>query len=235
MNNLFEELFKKAKNISLSQDEKLRAQKYIMDFIEMHPVRNADPIRQRIQSPLSAFILQLRMIAVGLIVALFVGGGVSFAAEGALPGDALYPVKVNVNENVRGMISRSEESKAEWEGRRAERRLEEAAELAAENRLDTEVRVTIEEQFNAHAERAQRRIEAIETSGDASAAARISTDLEASLRAQDRILAELGESKAEVKNEVTEVQGDIRARLEAVTNLRIKAEDKNGLHIDIGL
>ena len=61
-----------------------------------------------------------------LILALmFGGGGISYAAEGAVPGDALYPIKVSVNEEVRDLVAFSPEAKADWETRRLERRLAE--------------------------------------------------------------------------------------------------------------
>lgn len=39
-------------------------------------------------------------IAIALVAALALGGGLSVAAQGAQPGDALYPYKTTVNDNV---------------------------------------------------------------------------------------------------------------------------------------
>ena len=35
-----------------------------------------------------------------LIIILIIGGGASFAAEQAVPGNLLYPVKISINEKV---------------------------------------------------------------------------------------------------------------------------------------
>jgi hypothetical protein len=40
-------------------------------------------------------------IAIAFVIALALGGGVTVAADGAKPGDALYSYKVNVNDSVR--------------------------------------------------------------------------------------------------------------------------------------
>src|SRR5262245_19259786 len=45
------------------------------------------------------FYTPMPVFAVIAIIALL-GGGTSFAAQGALPGDTLYPIKVNVNEKI---------------------------------------------------------------------------------------------------------------------------------------
>jgi hypothetical protein len=124
-------------------------------------------------------------IALAVILA---GGGTAFAAEGTLPGDALYPVKVGVNERVAAAFNVSAESQARFNARMAERRLEETARLAAEGRLNAEAEVELEASFKSAADRAEARIEALRASGKASAAAEISSAFEAALAAHARAL-----------------------------------------------
>ena len=109
--------------------------------LELHPI---------------AKVLQLNVFMISLVIALMIalGGGVSIAAEGSVPGDTLYTVKTQVNEQVRGMIATSAEAKAEWEAKLAERRLEEAAELEAEGKLDADVEQELSAAFTKHAEAA---------------------------------------------------------------------------------
>ncbi len=57
------------------------------------------------------------------------GGVLTYAAEGALPGDVLYPVKLSVNESVIELLQRTPQKKAQWAARRQERRLTEARRL----------------------------------------------------------------------------------------------------------
>lgn len=76
----------------------------------------------------------MQSLIIGLILALT--GGVFAFAENSAPGDALYKVKVSVNEPVAGVFAVSTEAKAEWHERLIERRLGEAVDLAAKNSLD---------------------------------------------------------------------------------------------------
>jgi hypothetical protein len=72
---------------------------------------------------------------VAALILMLAGGGVAFAAEVTLPGDRLYPVKVEVTEPLRDSLAFSVSAKAYLEELKIERRLTEAAKLAAEGRL----------------------------------------------------------------------------------------------------
>lgn len=65
-------------------------------------------------------------------------GGVSYAAESAVPGDLLYPVKTQLNEPVQGFFHFSPEAKMEWEMEQMERRLEEAQILTSQGQIQGE-------------------------------------------------------------------------------------------------
>src|ERR1700741_4911337 len=116
MKNLEEQL-NKLKKISLSHDEREALRGRITEFIQFKPVRNSRDSRliitggERKDFWLKDLIFRNRMasILVALCVALPVGGGASYAAEGTVPGDALYPVKVHVNEKVKSFIAVSDE------------------------------------------------------------------------------------------------------------------------------
>ncbi|HEY4493373.1 MAG TPA: DUF5667 domain-containing protein [Candidatus Paceibacterota bacterium] len=90
-----------------------------------------------------------------LALVLLLGTGVSFAAEGALPGDALYAVKTSFNENLRGSLTFSREARANWQARIVERRLEEAAELALAGKLDADTEARLASELEEHAREAR--------------------------------------------------------------------------------
>src|SRR3989344_2570438 len=94
------------------------------------------------------------MVALALLLVLCVGGGVSFAAENTVPGDALYSVKTSVNENVRAAIAVSTEAEARWQAQAAQRRLAEAKELSARGELSADVEAELGAAFSEHAEAA---------------------------------------------------------------------------------
>lgn len=113
---------------------------------------------------------------IALLIALLLVGGVGVAAGQSEPTDALYPVKVNVNERLGTAFSFGAEARAERELTLADRRLFEAETLAASGTLDAEARTRIEENFRLHAERTQEIIRELEAKGETEAAATVSAD-----------------------------------------------------------
>ncbi|MDP3962935.1 MAG: hypothetical protein Q8Q39_00350 [bacterium] len=161
-----------------------------------------------------------------IILALLISGSTSFAAEGSLPGDALYPVKIHVNEEVRGWLAASAEAQSQWESRRVERRLQEAEQLAAKGRLSAETEVQVASNFDAHADRVQERIEKFETDEDFEATVDLSAKFETSLRAHEKILERLAERQDEEESGIDAFRHNVRTKADAAANVRIKAEKK---------
>lgn len=123
-----------------------------------------------------------------IIIALLLGGGTSFAAENALPGDILYSVKVNINEKVQEMAAISAQSEAEVQANIATRRLSEMEKLASENRLSTSTAMELKAEFKDHSGKSKMKIEEIAKKDGEKEAAKISSDIEASLLAHKDIL-----------------------------------------------
>jgi hypothetical protein len=77
-----------------------------------------------------------KALVIVLIAALAGGGGLSAAASEALPGDILYPVKVNFNEKVRELAIRTPEARVAWKQEKIERRLDELNALMESGKLN---------------------------------------------------------------------------------------------------
>ena len=239
MDKDFQNIFNKAEQVKLSSIEKGEMRAGLELFTIKHPVRNADITRlllqERSKSYISAFteiltlkplISKLQPMTIVLIIALVLGGCTSFAAEGALPGDVLYPVKVSVNEEVRSFVAFSDEAQAQWDARRAERRLEEAEKLVAEGRLNAETCAQIESRFESHAEAFQERAEKVEAKQDTKGSFEMNSNFEASLSAHEQILAQIVAEKASVRGEVGSLLLEVRTRLNATAKARSNAEAK---------
>ncbi len=134
----------------------------------------------RIAVPLSAF----------LIVVL--GGGTAYAAQGALPGDALYPVKVGVTEKVAEALAVSNEAKIAFHAEVAQTRMEEAEELAAEGRLTAVASAQIEDSLDTHIAKVEELVVVIEEEAPEEAAD-VVAELDSVLYAHSSILATLGD------------------------------------------
>jgi hypothetical protein len=120
MDNLEKQL-KNLKHISLSREERARTRNMLSEYIKMRPVRSdaVTRLHEHGQSPMQLLgnlrnLLHKPMPAflVAAVIALTAGGSVSYAAEGAVPGDTLYPIKVGINEQVRSAVAVSNEAEA---------------------------------------------------------------------------------------------------------------------------
>ena len=104
-------------------------------------------------------------------------------AERAIPGDTLYAVKVQFNEELRGKLTFGGYQKIEWETERLNRRIAEARLLASEGRLTEDVGLRMAQAVKTHTENAKREIDALR-SEDADAAMIASITLDTTLEAQ---------------------------------------------------
>ncbi|MDO8601974.1 MAG: DUF5667 domain-containing protein [bacterium] len=188
------------------------------------------------RSPLQTLLIKPMPII--LAIALLFSGGVSAAAQNTQPGDLLYPVKVGVNEEVRAALSLSTKAKAKWEAHRAEERLEEAAELEAEGRMDAETRAELEERFDMHIQRLREFIDRLEAQGRIESAAEVTAEFEAMLEAA---LNADGDTDVDVEIEVedTAIRQRVNNTLQTISNLgnklelKIKIENENEAEAEV--
>lgn len=160
--------------------------------------------------PLFVRFLSLRSLAslsvIGVIVA---GSTVSYAAESALPGDFLYPIKVNITEPIRGSLTFSARSQADWHVTLAGRRLEEGERLIAAGQLSDATRGQITLRFEQHAKEVAAHVDRLLQEKRTDVAASVSADFEAALRAHAAMFARFERqphAPAAVRGLLTEVQ-----------------------------
>lgn len=238
MENFFGKLNTIKKRVYLNPDRKAELRGRLVQYINATAmVRERDVARHSMQR--SFFInpfhyIKTMPVAAMIAVLVLIGGGTSFAAEGALPGNILYPVKVHVNEEVRTALTLGAEAKADWASTRAERRLEEAAALAAEGKLNRETRTELENNFKVQAKTATAQISALQASGDVRGAANVASRFEGALHAQVQVLGILrGKQQAKDKdveplethantvlNSVVGVRTDLEGQIEATSTSR---------------
>ncbi len=138
-----------------------------------------------------AFVLMLAVV----------GGSTAYAAEGSVPGDALYAMKVNVNERVAVAFAASPQSRAAVHARLAERRMEEAQVLAVRGTLSTHAKEELEAHFEEHAKEVERIVSDVELE-DPVVAADIEGRFNSAVQAHSALITRLaaegeGESRRE--------------------------------------
>ena len=227
---IFEQSMRQARQERLTSDEKTAIRQSILNFISRNPIQSSQNRKPGIFLAKLSFSYGVVML---LAIVLTAGGGLGLAAEKSLPGDTLYPIKVGVNEEVRGWLMASEKDKTNWEIQRVEKRLAEAEELASDGSLDVEAREKIEANFEAHAERVNQRIEKFEDKEDFQTATDVSSKFETSLKAHQMILNRLTvDSNEEIKKEIQPIEARVKSRADNIGKTRKRIELKGSKNLD---
>lgn len=199
MENIIKQLKNGAKHTRLSVSEKAEMKSALLRHVEANPVRSELLLRHQFvkgdKSILSPFqinnLRNKKTMPLLVIMGLLMGGSASFAAENAVPGDVLFPVKVHVNEQVRGAVAVSPKAKAEWEVRLVERRLEEVEKLATTPSALPEAQQVAVQNLSDYTKHVEDRISKFEDDEDSEDALETALNLANVLGAHETILAGL--------------------------------------------
>ncbi len=140
-----EEIKKQIQNIKLTPEEK----REIFNRVVTVPIPSP---YTPVPSPWRLAHKPIMLAVLSLFVLLAGGSGMSYASLRSIPGDSLYSIKTKVAEPVVGALKFKATSRAEWEAKKAIRRLDEAEKLSVEGKLTVEKRTEIEKEFNKSVE-----------------------------------------------------------------------------------
>lgn len=223
--DLRELLQEAGQGVTLSTPERERLERVVMGYAEMKPIRA--PERSLFAWNRFGLMLgRVRLAGVYALLALvFLSGSVSYAAEGSLPGDTLYPVKVSINEELRTAFALTPFARATWTAARAERRLEEAVALARDGLLTPEMNAFIATIFAEQADEAAQSVNALEAE-DAPAAISLASRFETRVAAHDALLADLTTNVADEN-----LKKIIVEKTAQITALRTHAEEDASVRV----
>lgn len=125
---------------------------------------------------------------VAVMTVIFTGGGFAVVAEGALPGETLYSLKVNFNEEVRDIIALHPSQKAQWSAEKARRRLQEAETLSGQGRLSEHLEADLQNRFIEHAAEAREAMASLERQQDLVGLMEAASSLESVLSAHRSLI-----------------------------------------------
>lgn len=148
----FKEGIEGLKNIRMTDAEKTR----MLERVFSAPIKS--PYLKR--SPIFIFFSakNTRVVLTSCLVLVLSIGGTTYASGSALPGDLLYPIKINIIESVLDVINSAPERKMVWGEKKVIQRILEAETLAEKGELDDdkleELERTVEKSSRAFAEAA---------------------------------------------------------------------------------
>jgi hypothetical protein len=233
----FKNLIKEARKTILFKEEKEGINLNLVKFIKENPVVRNPILERPLYNPetkssfkiIMNYLFEKRMRAfafLAIAILLFGGAGISFAAQGSLPGDPLYPVKVGFNEKVLRMVLFSDEAKAKYDIQLVQLRLQEAEKVAVDKGLNSAKTAELKNLLDQHIADAKSHLGNIKNSNAADIIANIDSELESSLAAHSQILGKIadvqkGQDKtaAFVKNILSDVQEKTdKARIDIKNN-----------------
>lgn len=184
-----EKFFALARSVSMSEQERAEVQSVVRTYAAAHPVRAIKGFSWIFECIRHPFHWRTFPVTAFMVIFLVSSGGfAAYAAEDTLPGDFLYPVKVNVSEPLRGYMRFSPHERAKWNLVLMDRRLNEATALLASGKLDEKKRAKLSEKLNRHIAHMQSRIDRFTESQDDASAFDLIERMESALEAHEVVL-----------------------------------------------
>ena len=226
MNRFLKQLKSVSRSVRLEKEQKAVIRENLMAFMRTHEVVPDTSIRlvSAQYMFMRRYVWSAPVMAAILIIAL--GGlGMSAAAQSSVPGQLLYPVKIQVREKVETFLALSPKALAEVESEHAQERLQEATELAAAGHLKSDVAADLENRFEGHVRSVNAQLVQLEANGNTHAAEEVSSGLEASLRAHKDVFAKI-QSQSGFNVQVVPLQLQVLSALDDVNKVHKVLEIK---------
>ncbi len=160
-----------------------------------------------------------RIVFSSFMFLILIGGSVSAVANSSLPGDPLYAFKLNVNEEIKGLlVSDTSEEKVAWQQQRIENRFKEIRLLAETQTLTKEKQAVVQKALSNHATELATEISTLSVE-QPEAALKVTAKLEESLKAEKSALESVMSTEGTEENTLT-------AAVDAAIATVAKEEDK---------
>lgn len=194
------DIFKKINKERLTDTEKQFIFSKLEKFIENNPIKIPwyHKIENRIISPFNQNIfMHHKILSSAFVVILVIGatGGTSMIAESSIPGDTLYPIKINLNEKFQSFTATTLEEQALIEAGHIEERLSEAEKLSEQNKLDDTRKTQVENLFTQNLQNTINKLKTIDESGNPKNAKNIKIKIEDSLKKHKTVVDKILEDK----------------------------------------
>ncbi len=231
--DIFNEAIEGAKKVRLTENERAKLFSAVDTFIKKNPilVTSGETMPAKANSRANdlrwysyIFANGVRATSFVVIVLLILGGSTSVAAKGALPGDLLYPVKVNINEGIKAALSLGT-SRSSFEASRASLRLEEIEILASEGKLTAETKAQAELKFDDHIRQVERNIEQFKTKGEPKKVFDASVELETTLKSHESALVDLRSKDDTLYENLGNVVDKVQKTIQTSSMVREEAEE----------
>ncbi len=173
------------------------------------------------------------LVTVGSFVLLIGGSSVTaYHASNSLPGDFLYSFKININEEVAGILIKSPKEKIIWEQNRITKRIEEIKQVAKEGELTPEIVAIAEKNIDTHISSIDQNAKDLAQKDPAEFIA-TKNDLEPIITAHEKKIAELAlPAETNISEIIKTDSGEIKPVSEIPAELQSKIQTVESKLID---
>jgi hypothetical protein len=179
----------------MTRAEKTRQRSTLMAYADSNPVAEA-PVAPTFFSILvssSRFPLYATLMSI-----IVIGSGAStLAAEGSVPGDVFYGIKIHVNEPLMSALSPTAEGQARVSAELAARRVDEVVTLASTGRLTDEKQEYLDTAFTTQVEKTRAHVETLHKDGNTHIADDVTSELASHLAGEAQALGAVQAPTAE--------------------------------------
>jgi hypothetical protein len=187
MKQKLETLQRESQATYLSDEERQAMRESLLSYINKNPAPGTVSHKSATAGIISQYAFKFSLFFACVLSA----AGISLAAERAVPGNFLYPVKTHINEKVRGALSLTTQTKAHNEVYLAARRLVEAEVLEHQSKLVGSIKEALSKDFMTHIANAGGYIKALSAENNTEAAFQTNLELMAAVEGHQPIMAVL--------------------------------------------
>ena len=220
--NDFENFFEPLRDAHLKDHERAQMRTSLIAFMRKNPHLQSFWKTAWYRVTEIQISLRLHPLVTAFVLVVCVGTGTSFAAENALPGDALYAIKTNVTEKAIGAFAVSRASKVEWSTVLTNRRLSEAEQLVSQGRLTP---LAVADITSGLAEATKETDDGSDSSANSSQEVTdAQSDLQASLQAHAHVLAAFEAATSSEPSQVSVLLQTVNSHARGVAQVRGRTE-----------
>lgn len=219
-NNFIDELREDLSGICLTTDEKQFIRTNLEDELSEPDTADESVWLHPYLRKLQQLPHMLTKTAVGAAAILFLFGGLTYAAEDALPGTSLYAVKTHVNEAFINMTAVSNSKTAATQSKLAARRINELQALVNSGSLTTTTSEKLLNEIAAHTKTARQNIANLESASEKKRrqAIELRSQLTALLAAESETLESVTTSTASTSSEKNKLAQQAARKLIAIAD-----------------
>lgn len=220
-----------ARSVRLSSAEDAEIGERIRAYVREHPLSDDVRLQPIVPATYAELfwrnpfrILRPVPLVASLLFIVAFGSSVLFASESAIPGDALYFVKVHMVEPTNATLHFSVSSRTQYELERLTRRLEEATKLAASGTLDARTKKQISAEVQAQLERISAMTQRLVLENNEAEALYTHSRVETTLLAHAAVLGSILEASKEQSQDVKDLLTDVHVVERQAKSIRTNFE-----------